>query len=50
MLGSIEKALGLPLTKTFGRCYSMDAKQVPLLGQLKKAKTHYSSGRYPYKL
>ena len=28
----IEKSLGLPLTKNFGRCYSMDVKQVPSLG------------------
>ena len=29
---SIAKDLGLLLTKNFGRCYLMDAKQVPLLG------------------
>lgn len=29
------KALGLSLTKTFGRCYSMDSKQIPLVGQIK---------------
>ena len=31
MFSFVSKALGLPLTKTFGRCYSMDAKQVSLL-------------------
>ena len=37
MPASIAKALGLPLTKTFGHYYSMDEKQVPLLGQIKDA-------------
>ena len=31
MPASVAKALGLPLTKTFGRWYSTDAKQVSLL-------------------
>ena len=47
MCASVEKALGLPLTKTFGRCYSMDAKQVPLLGQIKDAQV--SLVAYPSK-
>lgn len=33
----VAKFLGLTLTKTFGKCYSMDSKQVPLLGQIKDA-------------
>jgi hypothetical protein len=33
----VAKALGLTLTKAHGKCYSMDAKQVPLLGQIKDA-------------
>lgn len=37
MLATVAKAIGLPLTKTFGHCYSMDAKQVPLMGQFKDA-------------
>lgn len=32
----IEKSLNLELTKTFGCCYSMDGKQVPLVGQVKE--------------
>lgn len=35
MPSAVAKALGLSLTKTFGRCYSMDSKQIPLLGQIK---------------
>lgn len=31
----VAKSLGLTLTKTFGRCFSMDRKQVPLIGQVK---------------
>ena len=34
---AVAKALDLPLTKTFGKCYSMDSKQVPLIGQIKHA-------------
>ena len=34
---SIAKYLGLNLTKVHGRCYSMDAKQVPLLRKIKDA-------------
>lgn len=37
MLAVVAKALDLPLTKTFGKCYSMDSKQVPLVGQIKDA-------------
>lgn len=37
MPASVAKALGLPLTKAFGQCYYMDAKQVPLIGQIKDA-------------
>lgn len=32
---SVAKALGLELTRTFGCCYAMDGKQVPLVGQVK---------------
>lgn len=28
---AIAKALGLDLTKTFGHCYSLDRKKVPLV-------------------
>ena len=34
---SIAKALGITLTNVHGRCYSIDAKQVPLLGHIKDA-------------
>ena len=34
---SVGKSLGLPLTKTFGHYYSMDAKKVPLIGQIKNS-------------
>lgn len=37
MPSTVAEALGLTLTKTFGKCYSMDSKQVPLLGQIKDA-------------
>lgn len=33
----IAKSLGLTITKVHGRCYSMDTKQVPFLGQIKDA-------------
>ena len=33
----VAKSLGLTLTKTFGRCYLMDGKQVPIMGQVKDA-------------
>lgn len=32
---AVSHVLRLPLTKTFDRFYSMDAKKVPLLGQIK---------------
>ena len=28
----VAKSLDIPLTKTFGKCYAMDFKQVPLIG------------------
>lgn len=34
---TVAKFLDLPLIKTFGKCYSMDSKQVPLVGQIKDA-------------
>lgn len=37
MSAAIAKALDLPLTKTFGKCYSMDSKKVTLVGQIKDA-------------
>lgn len=37
MPSTVAKALGLTLTKTFGKCFSMDSKQIPLLGQTKDA-------------
>ena len=40
---SIAKALDLNLTKVHGRCYSMDSKQVPLLGQIKDAQVALAS-------
>jgi hypothetical protein len=47
MSSSIAKALGILLTKTFSHCYSMDAKQVPLFGQIKDAQV--SLAAYPFK-
>ena len=35
MPAPVAKVLGLDLTKMYGRCYSMDDKQVPLIGQVK---------------
>ena len=35
MSNSITKSLGQDLTQIFGCCYSMDGKQVPLVGQEK---------------
>lgn len=32
MLAYVAKDLDIPLTKTFGNCYAMDAKHVPLVG------------------
>ncbi|KAH9317975.1 hypothetical protein KI387_019744, partial [Taxus chinensis] len=54
----VVDALGLTLTKTIGRCHSME-RQVPLVGQIKDAqavlasfpdkrlKTDYPCSRYP---
>jgi hypothetical protein len=39
----IAKALGLTLTKVHGRCYSMDAKKVSLLGKIKDAQVALAS-------
>ena len=39
----VSKALGLNLTKVHGRCYSMDVKQVPLLGQIKDVQVALAS-------
>lgn len=39
----VAEALGLSLTKTFGMCYSMDSKQIPLLGQIKDAQVVLAS-------
>lgn len=47
MPSSVAKSLGLSLTKTFGRCYSMDSKQIPLLGQVKDAQVALAT--YPSK-
>ena len=44
---SIANDLGLPFTKTFGRCFSMDAKQVSFLGQIKDAQVAFAA--YPSK-
>ena len=33
----VAHALGLTCTRTFGSCYSMETKQVPLIGQIKDA-------------
>lgn len=35
MPSKFANALGLNLTKTFGKCFSMDNKKVPLIGQIK---------------
>ena len=43
----LAKAFDLPLTNTFGKCYSMDSKQVPLIGQIKDAQV--SLVTYPQK-
>ena len=40
---SVAKALGLNLTKVHGRCYSMDAKWVPLHGKIKDAQVALAS-------
>lgn len=37
----VAKALGLTLTKSNGRCYAMDAKQVILVGQIKDIPISY---------
>ena len=39
----VAKALGLNLTKVHGRCYSMDAKQVPLLEKIKETQVALAS-------
>lgn len=37
MSAPVARAIGLTLTKTYGHCYSMDGKQVLLMGQVKHA-------------
>lgn len=37
MSATVAKTLDLPLTKTFGRCYAMNSKKVPLINQIKDA-------------
>lgn len=39
----VANALDLTLTKTFGHCYSMENKQVPLIGQIKDAQFSFAS-------
>lgn len=43
MPSKVANSLGLTLTKTFGRCFSMDNKQVPLIGQIKDAQFAFAS-------
>lgn len=40
MPSKVANAFGLTLTKIFGRCFSMDNKQVPLIGQIKNNQKH----------
>lgn len=47
MPSKVVNALGLTLTKTFGRYFSMDNKQVPLIGQIKDAQ--FSFAAFPEK-
>ncbi|XP_057856711.2 uncharacterized protein LOC131066053 [Cryptomeria japonica] len=44
MPSAVAKALALSLTKTFGKCYSMDSKQIPLLGQIKDVQVALAKG------
>ncbi|KAH9324055.1 hypothetical protein KI387_004233, partial [Taxus chinensis] len=37
MPAKVAHALGITLTKSYGWCYSMETKQVPLIGQIKDA-------------
>ena len=37
MPSSIAKSLGLTLTTNYGKCYAMDGKKIPLIGQVKDA-------------
>ena len=43
MPAKVANALGLTLTKSFGNCYSMENKQVPLKGQIKDAQVALAS-------
>lgn len=43
MPSKVANSLGLTLTKTFGRCFSMDNKQVPLIDQIKDAQFTFAS-------
>lgn len=47
MPAKVADAFGLTLTKSFGNCYSMENKQVPLKGQIKDAQ--FSSTSFPDK-
>lgn len=41
MPAKFANALGLTLTNKFGRCFSMDNKKVPLIGQVKDAQFYF---------
>lgn len=43
----VANALGLTLTKTFGKFFSMENKQVPLIGQIKDSQFAFDA--YPNK-
>ena len=43
MVATIYHALGLYLTKSFGHFYSMDAKKVPLIDQVKDSQVALAS-------
>ncbi|KAH9307485.1 hypothetical protein KI387_035396, partial [Taxus chinensis] len=39
----VAHALGLTLTCTYGSCYSMESKEVPLVGRIKDAQVAFAT-------
>ncbi|KAH9288089.1 hypothetical protein KI387_032206, partial [Taxus chinensis] len=43
MPAKVAHALGLTLTHTYGSCYSMESKEVPLVGRIKDAQVAFAA-------
>ncbi|KAH9315507.1 hypothetical protein KI387_024134 [Taxus chinensis] len=43
MPAKVAHALGLNLTRTYGSCYFMESKEVPLVGRIKDAQVAFAA-------